>query len=143
VCFFHLCICIKLCSATLLRLNTHHNLGTITNLARWSHRSVFGIGVGPVISFHLAALKQTKAHQYGIRFLIGGLCTVAAGLIGKHLDLPSEDYFWRFPQFSQPGPVLLKVTKRKISERSARMGPPADDWQRVSIQQVRLSGASD
>lgn len=79
-----------------------------------------------MISFHLAALKQTKAHQYGIRFLIGGLCTVAAGLIGKHLGPAIGGLFLAFPAIFPAGASLIesheKENKRKIGADGTTRG---------------------
>jgi Protein of unknown function (DUF3147) len=79
-----------------------------------------------VISFHLAALKQTKLHQYGIRFLIGGLCTVAAGLIGMHFGPALGGLFLAFPAIFPAGASLIesheKENKRRIGANGALRG---------------------
>ena len=79
-----------------------------------------------MISFHLAALKQTKAHQYGIRFLVGGLCTVAAGLIGKHFGPAIGGLFLAFPAIFPAGASLIesheKENKRRIGANGALRG---------------------
>jgi Protein of unknown function (DUF3147) len=79
-----------------------------------------------VISFHLAALKQTKAHQYGVRFLIGGLCTVAAGLIGKHFGPAIGGLFLAFPAIFPAGATLIesheKENKQKIGADGTTRG---------------------
>lgn len=79
-----------------------------------------------MISFHLAALKQTKPHQYGIRFLIGGLCTVAAGLIGKHFGPAIGGLFLAFPAIFPAGASLIesheKENKRRIGVNGAVRG---------------------
>jgi hypothetical protein len=79
-----------------------------------------------MISFHLAALKQTKAHQYGIRFLVGGLCTVAAGLIGKHFGPAIGGLFLAFPAIFPAGASLIesheKENKRRIGSNGALRG---------------------
>ena len=79
-----------------------------------------------MISFHLAALKQTKAHQYGVRFLIGGLCTVAAGLIGKHFGPAIGGLFLAFPAIFPAGATLIesheKENKQKIGADGTTRG---------------------
>ena len=79
-----------------------------------------------MISFHLAALKQTKPHQYGVRFLIGGLCTVAAGLIGKHFGPAVGGLFLAFPAIFPAGASLIenheKQNKRRIGANGATRG---------------------
>jgi Protein of unknown function (DUF3147) len=87
---------------------------------------VLGTRVGSMISFHLAALKQTKAHQYGVRFLIGGLCTVVAGLIGKHFGPTIGGLFLAFPAIFPAGASLIesheKENKRKIGADGTTRG---------------------
>jgi hypothetical protein len=72
-----------------------------------------------VISFQLAAIRQTKIHQYGIRFLLGGLCTVLAGLIGKKYGPAVGGLFLAFPAIFPAGASLIesheKENKRKIA----------------------------
>jgi hypothetical protein len=79
-----------------------------------------------VIEFHLAALKQTKPHQYGIRFLIGGLCTVLAGLIGNHFGPPIGGLFLAFPAIFPAAATLIesheKEKKWKIGANGALRG---------------------
>jgi hypothetical protein len=79
-----------------------------------------------VIAFHLAALKQTKPHQYGIRFLTGGLCTVVAGLIGNHFGPAIGGLFLAFPAIFPAAATLIesheKEKKRKIGANGARRG---------------------
>jgi hypothetical protein len=79
-----------------------------------------------VIAFHLAALRQTKPHQYAIRFLIGGLCTVVAGLIGNHFGPAIGGLFLAFPAIFPAAATLIesheKEKKRKIGANGARRG---------------------
>jgi hypothetical protein len=80
----------------------------------------------PVIEFHLAALKQTKPHQYGIRFLIGGFCTVLAGLIGNHFGPSIGGLFLAFPAIFPAAATLIesheKEKKRKIGANGGLRG---------------------
>jgi hypothetical protein len=79
-----------------------------------------------VISFHLASLKQTKLHQYGIRFLMGGLCTVGAGLIGKHFGPAIGGLFLAFPAIFPAGVSLIesheKENKQKVGANGETRG---------------------
>ena len=75
-----------------------------------------------MISFHLAALKQTKAHQYGIRFLVGGLCTVAAGLIGKHFGPAIGGLFLAFPAIFPAGASLIESHEKENKSRIGANG---------------------
>jgi hypothetical protein len=79
-----------------------------------------------VIAVQLAALKQTKPHQYGIRFLIGGLCTVVAGLVGNHFGPAIGGLFLAFPAIFPAAASLIenneKGKKRKIGANGALRG---------------------
>jgi hypothetical protein len=46
-----------------------------------------------MVEAKLTSLKGTKPHEYAIRFLFGGLCTVMAGLIAKRFGPGVGDYF--------------------------------------------------
>ena len=41
-----------------------------------------------MVEVKLASLRNNKPHEYAMRFLFGGLCTVAAGLIAKRFGQP-------------------------------------------------------
>jgi uncharacterized membrane protein (GlpM family) len=70
-----------------------------------------------VISVHLVALKQTKLHQYAIRFLIGGLCTVVAGLIGKRFGPIIGGLFLAFPAIFPAGASLIESQEKEKKEK--------------------------
>lgn len=72
-----------------------------------------------MISVHLAALKQTKPHQYAIRFLIGGLCTVIAGLVGKRFGPVIGGLFLAFPAIFPAGASLIESHEK---EKKAKIG---------------------
>jgi hypothetical protein len=71
-----------------------------------------------MIEANLSALKQTKAHQYIIRFLLGGACTVIAGLMAKRFGPVMGGLFLAFPAIFPAGASLIeaheKENKRKI-----------------------------
>ena len=79
-----------------------------------------------MIAVQLAALKQTKPHQYGIRFLIGGLCTVVSGLVGNHFGPAIGGLFLAFPAIFPAAASLIenneKEKKRKIGANGALRG---------------------
>ena len=49
------------------------------------------------IKINLAGLKETKWHEYAIRFLFGGLVTVATGFIAKAFGPTVGGVFLAFP----------------------------------------------
>jgi hypothetical protein len=79
-----------------------------------------------MVSLHLAAIKQTKAHQYAVRFLVGGLCTVLAGLAGKYWGPAVGGLFLAFPAIFPAGASLIESheieNKRKIGHDGRTRG---------------------
>jgi 4-hydroxybenzoate polyprenyltransferase len=69
------------------------------------------------VRFDTAALRQTKWHQYAIRFLFGGLITAAAGIIAKQYGPVIGGLFLAFPAIFPAGATLIekheKVKKQK------------------------------
>ena len=55
-----------------------------------------------------SALKQTKPHEYAVRFLFGGLCTVLAGLIAKRFGPSVGGLFLAFPAIFPAGTSLIE-----------------------------------
>jgi Protein of unknown function (DUF3147) len=70
-----------------------------------------------MVSTHLASLKDIKPHEYLVRFLFGGLCTVAAGLIAKRFGPAIGGLFLAFPAIFPAGASLLEAhEKRKMAK---------------------------
>jgi hypothetical protein len=70
-----------------------------------------------MVSVHFASLKDVKSHQYLLRFLFGGLCTVAAGLIAKRFGPVIGGLFLAFPAIFPAGASLLEShEKRKMAK---------------------------
>jgi hypothetical protein len=71
-----------------------------------------------MIDANLSALKQTKLHQYVIRFLLGGVCTVIAGLVAKRFGPVIGGLFLAFPAIFPASASLIeaheKENKKKI-----------------------------
>jgi hypothetical protein len=69
------------------------------------------------ISANLSSLKGVKPHEYALRFLFGGLCTVAAGLIAKRFGPAMGGLFLAFPAIFPAGASLLEAhEKRKMAK---------------------------
>ncbi|MGF7178974.1 hypothetical protein HDF11_000454 [Tunturiibacter psychrotolerans] len=49
-----------------------------------------------MIRVDLSSLRETKPHEYAMRFLFGGICTVLAGLIAKRFGPAVGGFFWHF-----------------------------------------------
>ena len=79
-----------------------------------------------MISLRLASIGQTKPHQYAVRFIVGGLCTVVAGLIGKHWGPLVGGLFLAFPAIFPASASLIesheKENKNKIGHDGRTRG---------------------
>jgi hypothetical protein len=70
-----------------------------------------------LISANLSSLKDVKLHEYALRFVFGGLCTVAAGLIAKRFGAAIGGLFLAFPAIFPAGASLLEAhEKRKMAK---------------------------
>lgn len=73
------------------------------------------------IRINLASLKQIKWHEYLTRFLLGGLITVATGLIAKSFGPVIGGLFLAFPAIFPAGATLIERHER---DRKRRAGIP-------------------
>ena len=65
------------------------------------------------IEVDFSSLKETKPHEYAIRFLFGGLCSVAAGLIAKRFGAGIGGLFLAFPAIFPAGATLIESHEKK------------------------------
>lgn len=72
-----------------------------------------------LIRFKLLALKETQAHDYLVRFGLGGLATVFAGLIADLFGPETGGLFLAFPAIFCASATLIEKHER---ERKARKG---------------------
>lgn len=72
------------------------------------------IGVKP------SALKESKPHEYAMRFVFGGVCTAAAGLIAKKFGPGVGGLFLAFPAIF-PASASLIESHEKRRKREAGM----------------------
>jgi hypothetical protein len=72
------------------------------------------------IKINFAAAKETKPHEYAIRFLFGGLITVATGLIAKKFGPTVGGLFLAFPAIF-PATATLVATHEKEEKRRAHL----------------------
>lgn len=73
------------------------------------------------IRINLASLKQIRWHEYLTRFLLGGIITVATGLIAKHFGPVIGGLFLAFPAIFPAGATLIEKHER---EKKRRVGIP-------------------
>jgi hypothetical protein len=65
------------------------------------------------IRIDLASLKQTQWHEYFTRFLLGGLITVATGLIATHFGPVVGGLFLAFPAIFSSSATLIEKHERE------------------------------
>ena len=75
------------------------------------------------IRINLASLKQIRWHEYLTRFLLGGIITVATGLIAKHFGPVIGGLFLAFPAIFPAGATLIEKHER---EKEAPRWNPSD-----------------
>src|SRR5947209_7583644 len=76
-----------------------------------------------------AALKQTKWHQYAVRFFFGGLISAFAGLVAKRYGPIVGGLFLAFPAIFPASATLIekhvREQKEKVGLSGARRGREA------------------
>ncbi len=75
-----------------------------------------------MIEAKLSSLKGIKPHEYAVRFLFGGLCTVAAGLIAKRYGPVIGGLFLAFPAIFPAGASLIEKHEKKHKEKAGYDG---------------------
>jgi hypothetical protein len=71
------------------------------------------------IKLNLSSLTLTRPHEYAIRFLFGGLCTVMAGLIAKRFGPIVGGLFLAFPAIFPASASLIEAHEK---ERKTKIG---------------------
>jgi hypothetical protein len=66
-----------------------------------------------MIRMDFSSLKETKPHQYALRFLFGGICTVLAGLIAKRYGPGLGGLFLAFPAIFPAAASLIESHEKK------------------------------
>jgi len=66
-----------------------------------------------IIRFKLSNLRMVKPHEYLMRFLLGGLITLAAGLLGHFLGPAVGGLFLAFPAIFPASATLLERHERE------------------------------
>jgi hypothetical protein len=82
-----------------------------------------------MLSVKLSALKESRPHEYAVRFLFGGACTVLAGVIAKRFGPGLGGLFLAFPAIFPAGASLIesheKRRKREAGMNGTRRGREA------------------
>src|SRR5271163_870272 len=79
-----------------------------------------------MIRMDFSSLKETKSHEYAVRFLFGGICTVLAGVIAKRYGPGLGGLFLAFPAIFPAGVSLIesheKENKQKVGANGETRG---------------------
>jgi hypothetical protein len=70
-----------------------------------------------MIEAKLSSLKDVKPREYAVRFLFGGLCTVAAGLIAQRFGPGIGGLFLAFPAIFPAGASLLEKHEKEKKQK--------------------------
>ena len=73
------------------------------------------------VSVDLSAVRGIKWHQYAMRFLLGGLVTVATGLLGQHFGPVFGGLFLAFPAIFTAASV---VAARRLLMQPVQFSAP-------------------
>lgn len=60
-----------------------------------------------MIQARISAIKGIRPHEWAVRFLFGGLCCVAAGLVAQHFGARAGGLFLAFPAIFPAGASLV------------------------------------
>lgn len=74
------------------------------------------------IEVNPSALKKTRWYEYAVRFLFGGLITVATGLIAKAHGPSVGGLFLAFPAILPATVTLVETHTRQTKERAGMPG---------------------
>jgi Protein of unknown function (DUF3147) len=66
-----------------------------------------------MIKMDFSSLRETQPHEYVMRFLFGGVCTVLAGLIAKRYGPGLGGLFLAFPAIFPAGANLIEDHEKK------------------------------
>jgi hypothetical protein len=79
-------------------------------------------GFAVIVEAKFAALKDTRPRDYAIRFLFGGLCTVAAGVIAKRFGPGVGGLFLAFPAIFPAGASLIEKHEKEKKQKAGFEG---------------------
>lgn len=91
-----------------------------------------------IVETGLAHLKGIKPHEWALRFVFGGLCTMAAGLIAEHWGAAVGGLFLAFPAIF---PASASLIEQHEIEHKRRAGMDGTARGRV-VAGVDAAGAS-
>jgi hypothetical protein len=89
------------------------------------------------VEFNLGSLRETQGHEYIVRFVFGGLCTVIAGLIAKRFGPGVGGLFLAFPAIFPASATMIESHEKR---RKAEIGADGTERGRLAAS-IDASGA--
>lgn len=90
------------------------------------------------VELNLGSLRETRIHEYIVRFLFGGLCTVIAGLVAKRFGPGIGGLFLSFPAIF---PASVTMIEKHEKRRKAEVGADGKARGRLAAS-IDASGAT-
>ena len=75
-----------------------------------------------MVSIKLSALKESRPHEFVVRFVFGGACTVLAGLIAKKCGPGVGGLFLAFPAIFPAGASLIESHEKRKKHEAGMQG---------------------
>lgn len=75
-----------------------------------------------LIKLSPSSLKRTRWYEYGVRFLLGGLATVFAGLVGARFGVTVGGLFLALPAIFCASATLIESHERRRKEKAGLSG---------------------
>jgi hypothetical protein len=74
------------------------------------------------IKLSSSALRQTRWYEYGVRFLLGGLATVFAGMVSARFGVAIGGLFLALPAIFCASATLIESHERRSKEKAGLSG---------------------
>jgi hypothetical protein len=74
------------------------------------------------VTLSTSSLKQTHWYEYAVRFALGGLATVAAGLLGSYFGVSVGGLFLALPAIFCASATLIESHERRAKEKAGLSG---------------------
>lgn len=75
-----------------------------------------------LVKLSSSALRQTRWYEYGVRFLLGGLATVLAGVVSARFGVAIGGLFLALPAIFCASATLIESHERRTKEKAGFSG---------------------
>lgn len=75
-----------------------------------------------LVKLSSSALRQTRWYEYGVRFLLGGLATVLAGIVSARFGVAIGGLFLALPAIFCASATLIESHERRTKEKAGFSG---------------------